>query len=178
MPGFNINGTGGEVISTTDIHRSYRWQLDSILGAGITISRDQLRVAVELTPPSLDFSVLQIQGMSLEYKIPQKPVFSNIDITFYDFIGLTSAFEEWMKKIWNHTKGLFEGKAPTNLKGDISFSLLDNAGKEIETFEMFGVWPKKMSHSKLSMTDDSLKTLIIEFVYDYYEHKDKKSKKN
>lgn len=176
MPGFNINGSGNGPDGKMEVHRSYRWKLLYIKGGGSHISEKLRDIAVELTLPSMDFDILSIQGMSLEYKIPKKPVFSNIDITFYDIVGLTSYFDKWQRKIWDQSKGLFEGKTTNvgqDLRGELGFELIDHEGKTLESFTLFHAWPKKVSHSKLSMKDDSLKTVSVEFVYDYFEHKDK-----
>jgi hypothetical protein len=123
----------------------------------------------------MDFDVLQIQGMSLEYKIPQKPTFPNMDITFYDLGLLQKEIETWMDKIWNPTNGLFNGQSPTGIKRNIKLCLRDNKGDQHRIYEIHGAWPKRISHSKLSMSDDSLKTLIVEFVYDFYTVEDNRT---
>lgn len=166
MPGFLINGTGGENApgAKNDINRSYRWKINNLP----PISRDYYNLVVDCTLPSIDFDVLTIQGMSLEYKIPKKPVFANMDMTFYDFGSLQDEFEAWIDYIWSPDKGLFDGGNTTNIKHTIKVDLLDNAGEPIRKYEIYGAWPKKLSSSKLSMTDENLKTVIVEFVYDYY----------
>ena len=168
MPGFNINGSGGTVDAKTDIYRSYRWKIANLP----FIDRDKWGFVLDCTLPAVDFDILAIQGMSLEYKIPQKPTFANIDITFYDLGFLQKEFETWVDKIWNPTKGLYDGKAPTDIKQNIKLDLLDNTGATAKKFELHGAWPKRLTHSKLSMSDDSLKTLVVEFVYDFYTIED------
>jgi hypothetical protein len=171
MPGFIINSTGGEDRNgpdpKVDVYRSYRWKISQITGGGQDFSKF-LSMAMDVTVPSIDFDILQVQGMSLEYKIPKKPTFNNVDITFYDMSGLQTVFEKWTDKIWSPDTGLFQGSAPTDVKGTIVMQLLDNFGKPDRTYTLYGAWPKRISHSKLSMTDESLKTLIVEFVYDFY----------
>jgi hypothetical protein len=178
MPGFNIGGSGGTVNGKMEVHRSYRWALSYISGPNGGLDRELSNVAVELTLPSLDFDILSIQGMNLEYKIPKKPIFSNIDIVFYDTVGLATYFDKWQRKIWNHTNGMFEGNTTDvgkDLRGTLNFSILDNMGGVLEFFAIHNAWPKKVSHSRLSMRDDTLKTISVEFVYDYFEHIDKKT---
>jgi hypothetical protein len=172
MPGFEICNSGDGPSAKEDIYRSYRWKLAGIIGAGVSLQRKHQDLVLDCTLPSMDFDILTVQGMSLEYKIPKKPTFNNVDITFYDFGGLQTEFETWMSKIWSPSKGLFEGKAPTEIKAVIKVDLLDNAGKGTRNYELHGAWPKRLSHSKLSMSDDSLKTLVVEFVYDFYTVKD------
>ena len=170
MPGFIINGTGNDrtVDAKKDIYRSYRWNIRDMP----FLNRERWGLILDCTLPSIDFDVLLVQGQSLEYKIPQKPTFPNADITFYDLGLLQKEFETWIDKIWNPTKGLFDGKAPTEIKKVIKLDLLDNGGSAIKNFELHGAWPKRLTHSKLSMSDESLKTLVVEFVYDFYIVKD------
>lgn len=171
MPGFNICGSGGEVSATTEVYRSYRWDLHQLAGP-IAFDRQELSMALDFSVPSIDFEVLKIQGMSLEYKVPQKPIFNNIDITFYDIYGIQSKFEQWTDKIWNPLDGLYEGQAPTNIKGKIELFLLNYDGTQGRQYKLYGAWPKRISHSKLSMSDDTIKTLVVEFVFDYYVQED------
>lgn len=168
MPGFNICGTGGGPESKLDILRTYRWEV-SIDDAPVSIKRKYQDLVLDATVPEIDFDILLVQGMSLEYKIPQKPKFNNVDITFYDIFGLQIAFETWTDKIWNPQQGLFEGKAPTKLKGSATIKLLNYEGTMERGYKLHGVWPKRISHSKLDMSSDSLKTIVVEFVYDFYE---------
>jgi len=100
--------------------------------------------------------------------MPKKPVFQNIDMTFYDFGSLQLEFEQWIDMIWNPEKGLYNGGDTTGIKKTIKLEMLDNAGASAKKISIYGAWPKRMSHSKLSMSDENLKTLIVEFVYDYY----------
>lgn len=164
MPGFNIAGSGGTVDAKTDIYRSYRWKISNLP----FVDRDRWGFVIDCNLPSMDFEILKIQGMSLEYKIPSKPTFNNVEITFYDLGGLQREIETWMDKIWNPSNGLFDGKSPTDIKKNIKLDLLDNTGSSAKTYEIQGAWPKRISHSKLSMSDESLKSLIVEFVYDFY----------
>jgi len=176
MPGFNICGTGGSdtaVDVNSDIYRSYRWKI-----SGLPVNRKNWGLVLDCTLPSIDFDILTVQGMSLEYKIPKKPSFPNIDMTFYDFGSLQNDFEEWTDKIWNPEKGLFDGGNTTDIKKTLKVEMLDHLGDATKTFEIYGAWPKKMSHSKLNMADESLKTLVVEFVYDYYTIVDPSSASN
>ena len=147
MPGFNIGGSGegqyGGPDATRDPYRSYRWRISHLPDF---IKSDDWWFAVDCTLPSMEFKELAVQGMSLEYKIPQMPTFPNVDITFYDFGGLQAGFEKWTDRIWNPKKGLFDGKAPTKVKFDIKIDLLDNMGVESKTFTLHGAWPKRITH--------------------------------
>lgn len=169
MPGFNISGTGGTVDAKKDVYRSYRWRIKNIISEIVKITEEDTQFVLDVSVPTMDFDVLKVQGMSLEYKIPQKPTFNNVDITFYDVYGLQTKFEKWMKKIWNPANGLFDGETPKDLKGVVVIELLDHEGSETRTYSLRGAWPKRISHSKLSMSDDTLKTIVVEFVYDFYE---------
>lgn len=171
MPGFNINGTGGTVDAKIDIYRTYRYRINNIVGGGVTFERSQYNTVLDVTLPTFDFEVLQIPGMSLDYKVPKKPIFNNVDITFYDIYGLQEKFEEWTDKIWNPVNGLFDGEPTDNLKGTVEIAVLDANGEKKGDHRIYvlqGAWPKRMSHSKLSMADESLKTLIVEFSLDFY----------
>jgi len=170
MPGFNINGSGGgisSVDSKKDVYRSYRWRLVNISG-GINIQAKDLNTALDVTMPQMDFEILLVPGMSMDYKIPKKPIFNNVDVTFYDTSGLQEKFEKWADKIWNPRDGLFEGKAPTNIKAEIKLELLDNNDAATRKITLQGAWPKRISHSKLDMAAGTIKTVIVEFAYDYY----------
>ena len=171
MPGFNIGGTPQDAVDAkTDVYRSYRWKILNLPN----INRECWGFVLDCTLPAIDFDVLAVQGMSLDYKVPQKPNFPNADVTFYDFGTLQSEFEKWIAKIWDPYAGLYAGKAPSDIKGMIKLASLNNAGREQKIYTLHGAWPKRMSHSKLSMSDNSLKTLVVEFVYDFYVIEDKK----
>ena len=166
MPGFNINGTGGDPNSKREVLRNYRWSID--ITGPVILDRAYRELILDATIPSIEFEELLVEGMSLEYKIPKKPKFANIDVTFYDIGGLQKGFEDWVKKVWNPTQGLFEGEAPSNLKGTITLSLLDRNGNANREYKVYGAYPRRISHSKADMANDSLKTLIVEFSCDYY----------
>lgn len=166
MPGFNICDSGSGPDSKRDVFRDYRWKA-LVQGPNVDVTHKDL--ILDATIPEINFDVLLIQGMSLEYKIPQKPKFNNVSITFYDTGGLQQGFEKWTDMIWNPERGLFDGKAPTNLKGSALIELLDHMGASKRRYKLFGIWPKRISHSKLNMSSDTLKTLVVEFAYDYYK---------
>lgn len=163
MPGFNIGGSGGDVDAKRDILRSYRWKVNIK-----KINRKYLDLALEADPPDYDFEVLEVEGLSLKYKIPRHPKFGNISLTFYDVDGLQQEFENWMDKMWNPIKGLYDGGNTGGIKDDISVELLDSNGDKLRSYTLQGAFPKRLSHSKLNMADNSLKTLVVEFAYDYY----------
>ena len=171
MPGFNINGSGGHVDAKLDIYRNYRWQIfiHNPYVNSTNIRWPEVPV-LDVTIPSISFEVLSVLGLSMDYQIPKKAVFSPIEVTFYDYKGLQEIFEEWVKNIWTPSGGLFNGEmASMGIKGIITISLLDHNGKEERKYTVYGAWPKRITHSKLDMAADTLKTLSVEFVYDYYK---------
>lgn len=168
MPGFKICGGGeGPDAKGKDPLRTYRWKLDSIEG-GASLG-DYLDIAAELDIPSKEFEILNVEGASMDYKVPKKVKFNDISVGFYDYKGLQPKIEEWMDKIWSYETGLFEGQAPTDIKGTIKFSLLDASGNPEQQFELVGAFPRKISHTKLSMRDENIKLITVEFCYDYYK---------
>jgi hypothetical protein len=167
MPGFKITGKeiSDPLMPPGNIEplRAYRWALES-MGAYLTTT--QLAVVAELDVPSFEFEEQIVLGMSAEYKFAKRPKFGDIEIQFYDDGNLQQAFEEWMAKIWTPEKGLTGDAYKTMIK----FSELDNTGNAVGTFVLYEAWPKTMSHTKLSYSDNNLKRLNVKFSYHFYKY--------
>jgi hypothetical protein len=168
MPGFLIGGKGNGVNAKVDVLRNYRWKIEYLKGP-VTMSPEQLDMVLDANIPEMDFETMKMQGQSLDYKIPQKPVFPSMSISFYDMGGLQNFFEQWQDKMWNPVNGLYDGKAPTAIKGECQLELLNNIGVPMRQYRIIGMYPKKVTHSKLDMSNDSLKNIVAEFEYDYYK---------
>lgn len=172
MPGFNIGGNdnGGAPDAKREPLRAYRWFLQTINAPGVSngsgSGTSPLSAAAELDIPTFEFEELTVLGMSAEYKFAKRPKFNDIEIQFYDVIGLQDLFEGWMGKIWTPETGFTGDK----YKGSLYFQLLDNQGSPLATFSIYQAWPKSLSHTRLSYSDNNLKRLNVKFSYHSYKY--------
>ena len=167
MPGFNIGSTtASDALTPSGLMeplRAYRWRLESI---DYWATAGDLVTVAELDVPSFEFEEQVILGMSAEYKFAKRPKFNDIEIQFYDDGKLQMVLENWMNEIWNPDEGL----TGRTYKSPMSFSELDNAGKQIALFTLNEAWPKSLSHSRLSYSDNNLKRLNVKFSYQSYQY--------
>jgi len=130
-------------------------------------SQPRFRAPAELTLPTRAFEQLEVMGLSQKYKFAKSVTFDDVVVTFYDLYGLQKLVEDSMDKIWNLNEGL-----QTEYKDRAIFVLLDGEGIPAAKFTMENAWPKKQTHSQLSMSSNDFKLLTVTFAYDWYTFKE------
>ncbi len=176
MPGFKITGGTAEATesaqSTAEFHRSHRWSIVSIgfpsAVAGQTGSRDESPrlFAKSLKLPVLQFDEELVLGGSSYYTFAKAAAWQSAEVTFYDVFGLFNLLAQWQQLIWSPANGL---NVADIYKGNPQFDLLDGAGTAVLSFKMTGAWPKAISHGEMSYTSSEIKSVTLNYAYDFAE---------
>lgn len=162
MPGFNVSKiTLGDV---KDVHRAHRWIITKVVGKSLN---NMLFYAKELTPPSVGFEEELVLGASVDYKFPKKATFDDVTMTFYDVHGLFAQLEALRASVWSPEGGL---QTATNYMGETEFSKTDGSGSVVGTWTLYNSYIKQLSHSQLSYTDTSIKTVTATLSYTWAKY--------
>lgn len=169
MPGFNINGTGGEASGLTEVARSHRWRV-FINGGAPSISKEILLAAKDATRPSVDIDTITYHHKSNQIYMPGKYKWPDtVDIVFYEYVNsslldqtASEFFNYWSSQVYD----LQTNNIINNYKRIVLVNMLDGLGNVVYDYILEGAWPSKVSPSSLSYTTSDLATTKVSFRYD------------
>lgn len=165
MPGFNIGDDSDGPSNIVEPLRSHRWRIKK-LGP---IDLDGVRIfAKDLSLPTVDIEVDEVQGATIKYKFASVVNFSEAVLTFYDTNDLLISLQDWLDLVYVSVGG--EGTGELGLaddyKDEASFELVDNEGfTEIE-YRLLGAFPTKIDNSQLTYTNSNIKEITMTLQFD------------
>ncbi len=172
MPGFNIQGTGGELNALYEVGRAHRWRV-SIIGGAPTIDRDVTLAALSVTRPSPEFEKITIHHKQNEVHLPGKSKWGPMDIVFYELIteqlsALTAQeiFSYWARQVIDlDNNQLVLGQ----FKRIINIDQIQGEGAGVTSWQCYGAWPMKVEPSELNYSSSELSTIKVTFSIDAHE---------
>jgi hypothetical protein len=169
MPGFNIAGYGGDLVSTLEPARAHRWVIQQL---GPITQRGAMLVAKELNLPQWKTERIEILGTTLWYKFAKNVKWDDIQVTFYDIPQPEySAFDEinkWRDLVHTNKTGILK-HGGNGYKRDCVFQEQDGKGESIRNIRLKNAWPASMTWGKLSYVSTDLKIIDLTLSYDWAE---------
>lgn len=187
MPGFNVNGIGGN-LSTVDaesrFYASYSWEIPDLLttvgkllSIGGYISSSTPSIILKTAQlPSVSFEMIKAKGGAQDYKYAGKPTFDNIKITFYDTYKLADGLKRWSESVYNMQDGIrtannYKTKMVINkylMDRDVGGLTAAPQPQGNVRYELYGAWPQMIKESDLTYSEASIKTVDVTITFDHY----------
>ena len=164
MPGFNIGNVVANKDSpstTENVLTNYRWFIRK-LGP---VSLEVLRFAKELTLPTVNIEPQEVLGGTIHYKYARMVKFEDASVILYDDGNIFDQLNAWYQQVYTSKAGIQQHNA---YKQECEFVLINGAGNEVESITLKGAWPKRITHGKLSYSDNNLKVMEVTISYDYF----------
>lgn len=173
MPGFIMGGFGKGVDPNTDSKfkpfYTYTWAIESVLGSYANNGHDMALVLCrDITMPTFSVKSERVLGSSLNYKYASEVEWEDIQITWYDTIGLAPIIRRWRSQIWTPNLGL-------GVAGDYKYNTTVRSYTydwNIDTskvWTLYGSWPSSIKEGDLTYTDSDIKVISVTLSYDYAE---------
>lgn len=168
MPGFNINGSGGTVSNTIETSRRNRY----ILHALAPLDNDILVVAHKCERPGVEFDTIRMHRGQEEIKLAGKHRGGPLQVNFYQVHTpqgtdntAKQLFRWWSKSVVD----LKNSKLVTDYKTDGVLWLLNGENKPVWQYNLYGLWPRKVSPDTLDHTDSAIADYAVTFEIDKFE---------
>ena len=174
MPGFFINGVGGDLLdpsNTVETHRQHRWAIEKL--GPIDFVFDFL-IAESVQLPEVEIEQHQIKGSVLTYKYAKGVRWSDATITFYDTDNLLDSLEtSWRDLVYTNDLGVrTHGAGNDGYKQDTVILQLDGSGKNIRKLKLKNSWPRRISHGPLSYGSSDIKLVTLVLALDFVEREE------
>jgi hypothetical protein len=166
MPGFSIGGSGNGPPNTQDTLRVYRWLITQL---GPITSREQLRVAKEITLPNVNIDKQDILGGTLYYKYAKAVKWEDVMVTLYDTGQTLFQLESWKDLVYSNASGIKNHNPNSGYKKEAVFELMDGEGSVVNTVRLKNAWPTKIVHGRLTYAASDIKVIQVVLVYDWAE---------
>ena len=153
IPGFLIDGTGGTASNVIETMRSYRYIMR-------TFGPMQGFIAYikSIDRPTLIIDTIVQHLWQDEISIAGKQRWEPIECVFYEVFDMNSALYQWLYqntiKVNQSATGM-----QSQYKINCTLDMLDGDGTPVWSYNMYDVWPCKVSPSKLSYEDTTISTV-------------------
>lgn len=172
MPGFIIQGMGGQVLSSRvssgrrQYYYNYFWEIEQLFGTDSFSSTDALVALKDATLPTFTVNKETYVGSSLEYKFAKNVTWEDIKITWYDTEGLLAFVKGWRKVVWTPEKGL---QMPNEYKKQSILHHFLPTGKKDNKWLLINSWPSQIRNGDLTYTSSEVKLVEVTVTYDWAE---------
>lgn len=124
--------------------------------------------------PNLTIEETEINHLHGKQFIPGKGTWETITVTYYDVAnapGLKPLWD-WLASIYNFTDpvGLHQASTRRSYAGKGILRLFDGCGKEIEKWELGGLWPQAMNFGELDYSSSEEVTVELTLRYSDVEY--------
>jgi len=172
MPGFNINGTGGDIFEggaygKAEAKRKYRWLFKLLKGGEGDIIKSFLYL-VSAKRPAWDFQPLVQHHNQEQISHIGKTQWTDIDLKWYDMeqpLDCCDAIYKWIESTTYNMEQANPMK-PTDYKQITGLDILDNLGAPIESWKMYNSWPTKVDTDSLDYSGNDLLYITCTLKYD------------
>lgn len=166
MPGFAIGGGGDGPPNTQETLRVHRWLITQL---GPITSREQLRVAREITLPNLSIDKQEVLGGMLYYKYAKAVKWEDVMVTLYDTGQTLLELETWKDLVYTNSSGIQNHNPNSGYKKEAVFELMDGQGSAVNTIRLKNAWPIKIVQGRLTYTSSDIKIIQVVLSYDWAE---------
>ena len=175
MPGFFINGSGGDQLSpsnTIETHRKHRWLIEKL--GPIDSFETAALIAESVQLPEVDIEQHDIKAALLTYKYAKGVKWGDATITFYDTTQILSTIEkEWRDLVYTNAAGVLKHTPGSNgYKQDTTLQQLDGKGAIVRRLTLKNSWPRKIAHGPLSYGSSDIKLVTITLALDFVEREE------
>lgn len=119
--------------------------------------------------PTITYGVSEIQRLNERFYHAGKPTWSEIPMSFYDYIqgtdGVSDILWNWNQKIYSPVTGAMGFKIEYSTSGTLA--MLDPAGGVVQVWNLFYIWPYTIAFNDLSADDEAPAEVNVTFRYDY-----------
>lgn len=168
MPGFTINGTGGDnkISSTAETKRTYRWRFNTI---GDVISQEIAILLKSAARPAGQLQEIKMDHNQEEVWFAGKTSWEPISMIWYDAQqpDVSAKIWEW----YNKTSPIKEANVnePSEYKKQGQLEMVDGMGSPIETWMLYNCWPQSVNFQGLDYTTNDIITVEVKMRYDRAE---------
>lgn len=171
MPGFNINGTGGELSGTYETARSHRWRVTVTKFRG---DRDVILAAKSAGRPAPEIAQNTIHHKQTEIYWPGKHKWSPVSMTFYELVDdnnvnmtASAMFNWWAREVIDTRTNNINNDWHKQITVE---QLAGNGGGEytvpaVWSYSLLDAWPFKVEPSELDYSLSDLSTVRVDFRY-------------
>lgn len=165
MPGFMINNGGGGPPHTAETKRNHRWYWQTMdkanFGREVFIYLQKCQ-----RPKFVNEEPVMHHNQEQAYFVG-KQSWEPITMTFYDAeqpVDISSRLWDWL----NVANKIPQANvaAPEAYKSQATLEMLDGVGVAIETWTIYGAWPKEVSYSDNDYTNTDISTVEVIVRYD------------
>lgn len=167
MPGFLINGQGGDQTSNVvEPRRTHRWMF-TVVGRGVgAFSRQELLLLRSAARPKFKFDETKMDHNQEEVFFAGKQHWEPIEMTWYDIEqpDISRGIYKWL----GSTVNIPDVKVahPANYKRTASLQMLNGQGLPNETWNLYGAWGKDFDWKGLDYTQSEIQLVSVQMRYD------------
>jgi len=171
MPGFNINGSGGQTSNspahTVEVRRKHRWFFET-LGRGTGVwSQSELLMLQSASRPSFKFDEPEMHHNQEVARFAGKQSWEPVTLKWYDGEqnpDISKGIYHWLETVVNMES--IQVAHPSNYKRSASLVVSDGTGQANERWSMYGTWPAAINWQELDYSATELLTCEATLRYD------------
>lgn len=171
MPGFNINGSGGQngnsPSHTVEVRRKHRWFFET-LGRGTgTWSQTELLMLQSASRPSFKFDEAEMHHNQEIVRFAGKQSWEPVTLKWYDGEqnpDIARGVYHWLETVVNMAS--IQVASPTNYKKQATLAVTNGNGNTNERWTMYGTWPQAVNWQELDYSATELLTCEATMRYD------------
>ena len=176
MPGFFIaatgNGGGAQFGNNSpsniiETRRSYRWYFQTLGRGSSDWSPKELLLLQKAKRPTFKYSELTMDHQQDKAYYAGKQEWEAITLTWYDVEqepDTSRGLYIWLETVCNLSN--MKVNHPSNYKKQARLKLVDGAGNDSETWDLYGTWPTNFNWQELDYTNDAILTCEATMRYD------------
>lgn len=148
----------------SEVKRTYRFMLifpSEFGGTNLQAS------VISSKRPSWKVADAELNHLNMKWWIAMKPDWEEWSCQFYDYLD-----DNTLKTIFSWYKNVYDPKTtyaavPSVYKKDVMIQMLGPDYEPVETYTLYGAWPKSITGGNLDMKAGEVATLDISFRFDY-----------
>ncbi len=164
MPGFKINGTGGEADSKVESNRKHRWRFTSISGA---LDKESVYLSSAQRPHVIVDEAIMHHDQEQVY-FAGKHHWEPITLVFYDVYtggaNTSSKIWEWFNKAVKVPSA--SADVPSAYKKDSTLEMTKADGSVQETWKIYNSWAIDVNYNDLDYGNSEIATIDVSMKYD------------
>lgn len=171
MPGFNINGNGGQTSNspshTTEVRRKHRWYFETMGRGNGNWSQVELLMLQSASRPSFKFEEPEMHHNQEVVKFAGKQSWEPVTLKWYDGEqnpDISKGVYHWLETVVNMTS--IAVAHPSNYKKQAQLAVIGGTGVVNERWTMYGTWPSSVKWQELDYTATDLLTCEATMRYD------------